>query len=225
MFKDTKELAEILDGRQYRSEITKEEVELAKELGIVVVFGAGDDLVEFRGAIEDERSCYGGGKFFLTGQGGLVEYCSEECCHYKKELEKSVELKAVWNDEGSPCWRYDTKIKNERFSIIEDDEVYCEGIVFYKSDIASNGLSKTVIKINDELRIVRTSDNLQWQIQELHIAGAKSKEAGKKIWKGNGYYTKLEHACEKCFKLVAGRAGEVDISNMIQTMKKIKNDI
>ena len=51
-------LAAILDGREIGSEITKAEADQAKAAGLVVVFGASDDLMEFRGAIYDEIGCY-----------------------------------------------------------------------------------------------------------------------------------------------------------------------
>ena len=40
MSKTLKEFAEMLDSREYGSEITKEEESLAKELGFVVVFSS-----------------------------------------------------------------------------------------------------------------------------------------------------------------------------------------
>ena len=39
-----KELAELLNGREYGNEITSDEEKLAKESGLVVVFGYSDDM-------------------------------------------------------------------------------------------------------------------------------------------------------------------------------------
>ena len=44
-----KEFANRLNGREYGQELTPAEAQRAKEAGIVVVFGASDDLMEFRG--------------------------------------------------------------------------------------------------------------------------------------------------------------------------------
>lgn len=63
---DISKFAELLDGREYLSEITKDEEQQAKELGFVVVFGQSDGLMELRGAIYDEACCYGGGES-ITG--------------------------------------------------------------------------------------------------------------------------------------------------------------
>lgn len=68
------EFAKMLDGRTYGNEITKEEQKLAKDLGFVVVFGASDDLMEFRGAIADEFGCYDGGTVCLN-ENGIFQKC------------------------------------------------------------------------------------------------------------------------------------------------------
>lgn len=55
------ELAALLNGREYRKEMSRDEEQVAKAAGLVVVFGASDDLMELRGAISDEVGCYDGG--------------------------------------------------------------------------------------------------------------------------------------------------------------------
>jgi hypothetical protein len=46
-----------LTGRQYLNEVTYEEEAWLKTWGLVVVFGASDDLCQLRGAILDEVGC------------------------------------------------------------------------------------------------------------------------------------------------------------------------
>lgn len=105
-----KEFAKMLDGREYRHEITKEEEALAKELGFVVVFGYSDDNAELRGAIDDEISCYDGGELF--------------------HIDLPATIYANWCPEDIDCsWAYGTSIPNEKFYIYEDGELYCVGIV------------------------------------------------------------------------------------------------
>jgi len=48
------EFAEMLNGREYGNELTRNEEAMAKEYGLVVAYGASDDLMEFGGAICDE---------------------------------------------------------------------------------------------------------------------------------------------------------------------------
>ena len=50
-----KYVAKRLNMLPYRSEAKKEIVEFAKENGIVIVYGASDDLMELDGAIYDEN--------------------------------------------------------------------------------------------------------------------------------------------------------------------------
>lgn len=105
-----KEFAQMLDGREYRHEITKEEESLAKELGFVVVFGYSDDNAELRGAIDDEIGCF---------DGGVLEH---------KDLPDVIYAK--WCDrEANYCWSYKTSIPHETFRIYEDGDYWCAGIV------------------------------------------------------------------------------------------------
>ena len=105
-----KEFAQMLDGREYRCEITQEEEKLAKELGFVVVFGYSDDNAELRGAIDDEIDCYDGGEL------------------YHVDLPSTIY--ADWCPEDIDCsWAYGTSIPHEKFNIYEDGELYCVGIV------------------------------------------------------------------------------------------------
>lgn len=105
-----KEFAQMLDGREYLHEITKEEEALAKQLGFVVVFGYSDDNAELRGAIDDEIGCFDGGK---------LEH---------EDLPDVIYAK--WCDrESNYAWSYQTSIPHETFRIYEDGDYWCIGIV------------------------------------------------------------------------------------------------
>ena len=131
-----KEVAALLNGRQYRDEITPEIMFSIKETDIVIVFGASDDLMEFRGAANDEIGCYDGGNAYLDS-GGLIENkCCEDDCHYFKEKKKAaIVIEALWDSEDPYSWTYKTEIPHTTFNIHEDDELYCRGIVFNLSDV------------------------------------------------------------------------------------------
>lgn len=130
-----KEFADLLNGREYCQEMTKEECLLAKQKGIVVVFGASDDLMEFRGAIHDEVGCYDGGFAYLTPHGLLENDCDDhECPYFEKIKAKASTIEAIWDEEGY-SWIYKTQIPHETFEIMEDGEKYCRGIVFALSDV------------------------------------------------------------------------------------------
>ena len=120
-----KELAEMLSGRKYGMEITKDEEQQAADAGLVVAYGYSDDNVEFRGAIDDEVGSFDGGTVYLT-KDGILEgpdcSCAEdcECPYFAKEREKAKTIKAVWHKKGGPCWTFETDIPHETFTIMED---------------------------------------------------------------------------------------------------------
>ena len=133
----TKELAKILDGAEYGLRECKAEIELAKENGIVIVYGASDDLMEFCGAIDDEAGVYEGGHVLFTRDGVMRPYGDcDDCPLYKAAIKNCDSIKAIWCPEGTDfAWMYETDIPHEVFRVLEDGEHYCMGIVFYLEDV------------------------------------------------------------------------------------------
>ena len=136
---DAKELAAKLNGREYRREITDEEARQAKEAGLVVVFGASDDLIEFRGAIRDEGGAPG--DVLIDTKGVLPSWDSaseseESAQEYFERKAKSRTVEARFAEESNYTWIYKTDIPHETFEIVEDGEPYCRGIVFNIGDIS-----------------------------------------------------------------------------------------
>lgn len=115
------ECAAMLDGREYAYDfISKAELKEMKENGIVVVYGASDDLMEFDGAIVDEAGVFDGGTVFFDENGVVQDITTDRC------------IEAIWcDDESDATWSYKTDIEHETFDIMEDGEVYCRGIVFF----------------------------------------------------------------------------------------------
>lgn len=116
-----KEWAEKLNGREYGQELAREEENKLREQGLVAVFGASDDLCEFRGAIYDEAGCYEGGTIYLNRDGIL------QSCDGSGNSQRSIV--AYWCDHEYP-WSYSTDIPHESFDIFECGEKYCRGIIF-----------------------------------------------------------------------------------------------
>lgn len=131
-----KELAALLNGREYGKEITKEEEAAAKESGLVVVFGASDDLMEFRGAIDDEVGCWGGGTVYINENGMVSEQLDEcsSCKLFLRNRDTCPSITAIWHKKYYP-WEYQTDIPHETFEIFEDGEKYCQGIVFSLAEL------------------------------------------------------------------------------------------
>jgi Ribosomal protein L4 len=135
-----KELAERLNKRQYRAEMTDAEKALAKENRLVVVFGASDDLMEFRGAIYDEVDCCEGGVAFIDRdkvyrKPRCCEVDADECPLLREKLDGLTCIEAVWCGDTGASWSYKTLAPHETFEIMEDDELYCIGIVFSLDDL------------------------------------------------------------------------------------------
>jgi len=124
-----------LNGSQYTNEGSPELFARMKAEGLVAVFGASDDLMEFRGAVYDEVSAYDGTTAYITRTGLLQNDCDNDACpHFAKLQEAATPIRAIW-DDGGFSWRYETALPCARFIVKEDDEDYCEGIVFALADV------------------------------------------------------------------------------------------
>lgn len=126
------EMAKALDGREYSEEMTRDEEKIAKDSRLLVVFGASDDLVEFRGIIDDEVGAYGD----VTEIFGYYNILDK--WQFNKEKDSSAlgtKIKAIWAESGSPAWQMSTNTPHASFNIMEDGEVYCVGIVIDEIDL------------------------------------------------------------------------------------------
>jgi hypothetical protein len=126
-----KQIAEQFNLSQYPLHVDTTSEKIMKELGFVVVFGASDDLMEFRGAIHDEIGAYEGTTAFIDAKGLLPDYENldvddkEELKDYFSREPKSKSIEAIWcppNGEGDNpemSWGYKTEIPHETF--------FCDG--------------------------------------------------------------------------------------------------
>jgi hypothetical protein len=138
--KMTKEqLAKKLNNIQYPVRLEPEIIGEAKENGLVIVYGASDDLMEFDGAIYDEAGVYDGGIVSVDKEGLLpcrddIED-DETLKNFFKREETARIVEAMWCKVAGYCWTYNTDIPHATFEVMEDDETYCKGIVFALADI------------------------------------------------------------------------------------------
>lgn len=102
-------VAEKLNGREYGSELTDEEADQIKSIGLVVAFGYSDDNVEFRGAFNDE---VGGWENFEIAflDGGILYKCHDDCNEHvcplwKDAISRAKIIRATFRNEG---WKFDT---------------------------------------------------------------------------------------------------------------------
>lgn len=130
------EAAAELNGSEYGEEGDRDLFAQMKADGLVSVFGASDDLMEFRGAIDDEVGCYNGGTAYVTDSGLFMAMCdNDECPHEKQRREYCATIEANWDDGHGFAWTYTTDIPHAKFTVKEGDELYCEGIVFALTDV------------------------------------------------------------------------------------------
>lgn len=124
-----KNFAKKLNGKTYQyPQFTKDELQYAKKNGIVILYGASDDLVEMDGVVCDEGGCFDGNTLFITPEGFSEEkgvqidifWCSKE---------KLTEMNEIIT------WTYEIKIPHETFMIYDEEEPYCKGLVFYAKDL------------------------------------------------------------------------------------------
>jgi hypothetical protein len=130
------EAAAELNGNQYGNEGSKELFARMRAAGLVAVFGASDDLMEFRGAIYDEEGCYDGRTVYVNSHGIVKNKCDEgDQCPNWRQTGRAIH--AVWAPEGENggiSWIYKTEIPHATFDIMEDSDVYCRDIVFRLGD-------------------------------------------------------------------------------------------
>lgn len=136
------ELAAILNGREYREEITREESRLAAAAGLLVVFGASDDLTELRGVIDDEVGSCDGANILISDDNKVIPDEDEIEREERETLEKFGVLQividrienarvitALWCNEPDYSWTFTTELPHATFDIMEGDEKFCRGLV------------------------------------------------------------------------------------------------
>lgn len=133
------ELAQLLNNREYGFEITEDEEQLAKDNGLVVVFGHSDDCIELRGAIHDE--VYGfaliDSKGILPSRSSLFDVDPEDDSNDEEMLDFLLRKKNAVKLFGSygKYWCFSLPKSQPTFNVYEDGELCCEGIVFSLNDL------------------------------------------------------------------------------------------
>lgn len=126
------EFAAMLNGRQYRNEMTRDEERMAYVSGLLVVFGASDDLTEFSGVIADEAGAWDGHTHYIKhGEKGFYLAAQEDdgTCG-------GVPIEAVWSpNDPDASWLIKPSVPFASFDIMEDDDLYCRGAVIDAADL------------------------------------------------------------------------------------------
>jgi hypothetical protein len=138
------QLAEQLDGTEYPLRLDEDTAQAAKDNGLLIVYGASDDLIEFDGVFQDEAGAWDGGTFYFDKQGLFPDFENINRddkdalrSYFAREAEaKNNSIEAIWDDKEKNCsfW-YKTDIPHAVFKVVEDEGVYCYGIVIDIKDL------------------------------------------------------------------------------------------
>lgn len=167
-----KEFAKKIDRRDVwntgYNPLTKEEKDIAKREGIVVVYGYSDDNMEFDGAIYEEIGCFDGGIVYITKDGKFVSkektqedffYIRAKWCEERREIDG-----LAW--ESIP-WTYETDIPHEEFFIYDNGDPWCVGIVFRLDQLKNY----CVPPASDEIIFAKVKENAILPQKEDENAG------------------------------------------------------
>ena len=109
----------------------------AKAAGLIVIFGASDDLMELRGIEFDEIGAPGvsliDAKGLLPNRDCIDDDDALKDFFAREPLARKVE--ALRAAEDGTSWTYRTDIPHATFDIMEDGIVYCRGIVIDVADL------------------------------------------------------------------------------------------
>lgn len=123
-----KEMAAMLNGREYGKEISKEEEQLAKINNLLVCFGASDDLLEFHGVYREGVGAWDGHTVRFRLDKMRVVECDD--CKDCLARTKVITITAEWCPKDLNCsWNVYSDVEYETFDIIEDRELFCRGCV------------------------------------------------------------------------------------------------
>lgn len=132
------EAAALIQGNEYREEVSRELKRRLAKSRLVAVYGASDDLVELEGYINDEYYLGEQIPLWSGGKSAPKNRCEETECPYFHDLLKSASyyIEGVWDADPDWVWTFKTNIPNiVHFDIYEDSEPFCRGFVFSIDDL------------------------------------------------------------------------------------------
>lgn len=148
------ELAVKLNGIEFPVNISTDLINEAKQSGLVIVYmdNYDEEVIVFKGAIEDAIDCYLDAIIYVHPGGllpllqSIVDYYTSdedepeleaELQKYLDNKKKSSAITAKWNNDGLQYWTFETTISHAEFAVVDDGNVYCFGIVFRLADVGA----------------------------------------------------------------------------------------
>jgi hypothetical protein len=137
-----KEWAEKISGFEHPADELDDLNEEIKNDGIIIAYGASDDLLEFQGAVYNEVGAWEGTEARISSRGKGTAFIFDEeentdsAEFNREEIEQMQRIKAFWAPKDiDASWKIETEIPHETFDIMEDGELFCRGIVFHVDDV------------------------------------------------------------------------------------------
>ncbi len=134
--------AKRISGQQYPLNDRALDLDYAKANNLVIAFGASDDLLEFRGAINDEFGAYDGVLVYVVNGKAVDDSELDEDLEVLKKYnlltEKPVTtVESFWCPEGlNASWLIKVEgFESAPFDVMEDGKLYCRGAVFLVESI------------------------------------------------------------------------------------------
>lgn len=126
------ELAAKLDGREYGyGYITKEDINLANNNGLVIVYTHSDDTILFDGAFADDVDCCNSETTIRLDETGIPQNdCNDEDCPYFERIVENCKHKIDVIPPGESHWKLTPNFPHATFKIMEDGKIYGHGLVF-----------------------------------------------------------------------------------------------
>ncbi len=142
-------IAALLHGVGYSRDVVSHEIAAqAKAAGILIVYGASDDLIEFDGAWSDETGAGENTEVMIDATGVLPSWetvkseDNEDLAaewHVRKRGARIITTLWAPKDEAGneyASWAYKTDIPHSTFDVMEDGELYCRGICLAVTDLS-----------------------------------------------------------------------------------------
>jgi len=125
---DVERVKLLIDGIDYRADLPVEAIELCKKSGIYIIYGASDDLLEVDGLHREEFGAYDGfdsADVEYEPDGGNINFVVKALKDNFVVAVWCPNPEVSWAMECTPCKEADT----ESFEMIEDGEVFCQGLI------------------------------------------------------------------------------------------------
>lgn len=172
------ELANMLNGRQYRHEMTDEQRSFAKKNNLLVLYGYSDDICVLDGIYQDEVDSYGKKTSFVFDPLDMSIPVAPEGVLIRKKFKKyQVEITAHWCPEYivdgkdlKPSWLITPDVPYSEFKIYEEKDLYCIGAVIDLNNIS--------IETDDELMVKNLIDHIHREIKDLDSYAYATEERG-----------------------------------------------